>query len=91
MKHVHKGACFCGAIEIEVTGRQFCKRCGGNLMTDHPGFALTDVYPAVIPTVPFLPSVHLNYAERVLPVRDGLPKLKDFPASVGGSGEAITE
>ena len=20
MKHVHKGACFCGAIEIEVTG-----------------------------------------------------------------------
>jgi hypothetical protein len=27
----------------------------------------------------------------VLPMRDGLPKLKDFPAEFGGSGEMITE
>jgi hypothetical protein len=27
----------------------------------------------------------------VLPMRDGLPKLKDFPAEAGGSGETITE
>jgi hypothetical protein len=27
----------------------------------------------------------------VLPMRDGLPKLKDFPAEFGGSGEAIAE
>jgi hypothetical protein len=39
----------------------------------------------------FKPTVHLNYAEAVLPMRDGLPKLKDFPAEVGGSGEAISE
>jgi hypothetical protein len=24
-------------------------------------------------------------------MRDGLPKLKDFPAELGGSGEMITE
>ncbi len=36
-------------------------------------------------------GVHVNYAETVLPMRDGLPKLKDFPAEFGGSGEAIAE
>jgi len=39
----------------------------------------------------FVPGVHINYAETVLPMRDGLPKLKDFPAEFGGSGEAIAE
>jgi hypothetical protein len=29
--------------------------------------------------------------ETVLPMRDGLPKLKDFPAELGGSGVAIPE
>ena len=37
------------------------------------------------------PSVHVNYAETVLPMRDGLPKLKDFPSEFGGSGETILE
>jgi len=35
--------------------------------------------------------VHVNYAETVLPMRDGLPKLKDFPAELGGSGEHVAE
>ena len=142
MADKHKGRCFCGAVEIEVTGapaemgychcsscraysggpvnaftlwtpdqvkvtkgaeqigrfnkvgtsdRQHCKRCGGHVMTDHPTFGLVDVYAAVIPTLPFKPGVHLNYSETVLPMRDGLPKLKDFPKEVGGSGESVPE
>jgi hypothetical protein len=35
--------------------------------------------------------VHLNHAKTVLPMKDGLPKLKDFPAAAGGSGEVISE
>jgi hypothetical protein len=35
--------------------------------------------------------LHVNYAETVLPIRDGLPKLKDFPAEFGGSGETMAE
>jgi hypothetical protein len=35
--------------------------------------------------------VHVSYEQTVLPMRDGLPKLKDFPAEFGGSGEAIAE
>jgi len=27
----------------------------------------------------------------VLPMRDGLPKLRDFPAELGGSGQVIAE
>jgi hypothetical protein len=39
----------------------------------------------------FKPTVHLNYEETVLPIKDGLPKLKDFPAAIGGSGETMPE
>jgi len=136
------GACFCGAVEIEVTGapegmgychcsscrswsagpvnaftlwkpenvkvtkgadlvghfaktensdRQFCQRCGGHLMTQHPLLNLTDVFAATIPNLAFAPGVHVNYAETVLPMKDGLPKLRDFPAELGGSGVAMAE
>jgi hypothetical protein len=138
----HKGSCFCGAVEIEVTGapaamgychcascrhwsagpinaftlwppgavrvtrgdehigvynqtarsdRKWCTRCGGHLMTAHPWAELIDVYAAMIPTFKFEPTLHINYAEAVLPVRDGLPKLKDVPAAMGGSGETMAE
>lgn len=30
-----------------------------------------------------------TYAEMMLPIRDGLPKLRDFPAKFGGSGEVM--
>ena len=138
----HKGACFCGNVEIEVhgvpeamgychcsscrswsagpvnaftlwkpenvkvtkgaasvsrfmktenSGRQFCNTCGGHIMTDHPSLGLVDVYAATIPTQTFSPGVHVNYAETVLPMKDGLPKLKDFPAELGGSGVILPE
>jgi hypothetical protein len=60
-------------------------------MTNHPTIGLVDVYAATIPTLPFKPAIHVNYAETALPMRDGLPKLKDFPAELGGSGIAIPE
>ena len=60
-------------------------------MVDHPSLGLTDVHAATIPTVAFKPSVHLNYAETVLPIKDGLPKLRDFPTAAGGSGETMPE
>jgi hypothetical protein len=60
-------------------------------MTNHPPLGLVDVYAATIPTLKFSPAVHVNYAETVLPMRDGLPKLKDFPKEFGGSGEVLPE
>jgi hypothetical protein len=138
----HHGRCFCGAVEIEATGkplemgychcsscrawsgapvsaftlwkqqdvkvtkgeellggfnkagfsdRRYCAKCGGHLLVYHPGLGLTDVHAATLPTVTFEPAVHLNYAEAVLPMKDGLPKLRDFPAAAGGSGETMAE
>ena len=89
---VTRGAEFVGHFAKTITSdRKFCTQCGGHLMTDHPTFGLTDVYAATIPSVAFKPGVHVNYAEAVLPVKDGLPKLRDFPAELGGSGVAMAE
>ena len=139
---VYKGSCFCGAVQIEVTGepaavgychcascrswsagpvnaftlwspssvkatkgadqigtyhktdkshRKWCKRCGGHLFTDHPLWKLTDVYAATIPELAFKPGLHVNYQESVLRIRDGLPKMKDVPKEMGGSGETLPE
>ena len=71
--------------------RKYCSKCGGHLMTNHPTFGLVDVFTATIPTLRFAPGVHVNYAETVLPMKDGLPKLKDFPEAFGGSGEMVAE
>ena len=74
-----------------LSERTYCSKCGGLLMTSHPPIGLVDVFAATIPTLAFAPAVHVNYAETVLPMRDGLPKLKDFPAQMGGSGQAVPE
>jgi hypothetical protein len=90
--NVTQGAELLGRFaKTEFSHRRFCTKCGGHVMTDHPGMGWTDVYAAMIPALAFKPEVHLNYAEAVLPIRDGLPKLKDFPAEAGGSGEAVPE
>jgi hypothetical protein len=138
----YKGRCFCGAVELSVSGkpaamgychcsscrqwsaapvnaftlwppsavsitrgaehiasfkktensiRKWCTACGGHLLTEHPGFGLTDVYAGVLSEFPFDPMLHVNYSETVLHVRDGLPKLKDFPKELGGSGTPVPE
>jgi hypothetical protein len=142
MTTFYHGSCFCGAVEISVSGqpnamgychcrscrswsggpvngftlwspdsvvvtkggekimsycktdlshRQSCRLCGGHLMTMHPPLKMVDVFAATIPDLAFAPQVHVNYAETVLPMRDGLPKFKDFPTDFGGSGEMVPE
>jgi hypothetical protein len=142
MDRTYKGKCFCGAVELTVSGspaamgychcescrswsagpvnafslwqpdavkitrggdqvaafarnptseRTFCKACGGHLFTVHPHWKLVDVFVATIPDLDFKPMIHVNYGETVLPMKDGLPKQKDFPAEMGGSGQLVAE
>jgi hypothetical protein len=60
-------------------------------MLDHPTLGLADVRIGALRNFPFKPKVHLNYEETILPMRDELPKLKDFRAAIGGSGETLPE
>jgi hypothetical protein len=71
--------------------RKWCKSCGGHLYTEHPGMGLTDVYAAAIPDLPYRPGIHVNYQESRLRIMDGLPKMKDMPAEMGGSGISVAE
>jgi len=66
--------------------RSWCTRCGGHLFTRHPHWNLIDVYVATIPSLTFVPGVHVNYQEARLRLTDELPKFVDFPAELGGSG-----
>jgi hypothetical protein len=139
---VQKGQCFCGQVQIEVTGqpaaqgychcescrqisgapirgftvwpkesvrvtrgedqlkgysktdfsdRRHCANCGGQVLIYHPTLGMTDVHSEIIPDFRFQPGLHVNYQERTLSIRDGLPKFKDFPAGFGGSDETVPE
>jgi hypothetical protein len=138
----YKGSCFCGAVELHVTGtpnvmgychctfcrhwsaspvnaftiwspnaviitqgkdqlrwyaktpnslRKWCATCGGHVLVEHPKWGVIDVPAAMLPELRFVPAVHVNYASTVLPMRDGLPKQKDFPTEMGGTGTLLPE
>jgi hypothetical protein len=75
----------------ERSTRKWCKRCGGHVLTEHPGFGLIDVYASTIPGMAFQPALHVHYGESVLRIRDGLPKERDLPVGMGGSGVLLPE
>jgi hypothetical protein len=89
---VTKGASGIGTYhKTDKSHRKWCKACGGHLFTEHPAWGLTDIYAATIPDLPFKPGIHVHYQETVLRIRDGLPKMKDVPKEMGGSGETLPE
>ncbi len=89
---VTKGQEFLGKFKSsEMSERCYCSKCGGNVFVEHATLGLIDIPAGVLPTLAFKPTVHLNYEETVLAMKDGLPKLKDFPTAIGGSGETLPE
>jgi hypothetical protein len=89
---VTKGAEHIGTYhKTPISYRKWCTTCGGHLFSDHPTMKLVDVYAAMIPDFAFKPAVHVNYGEKVLAIKDGLPKMKDFPKEMGGSGVVLAE
>ena len=89
---VTKGADVLGRFQkTEKTIRRYCTKCGGHVMAEHPKIGLTDVFAGILPGLDFKPAIHVNYAEAVLRMKDGLPKFKDFPKDAGGSGETMAD
>jgi hypothetical protein len=88
---ITKGADSLGKFKSsEMSDRRYCTKCGGHVMIDHPTLGLADIRVS-LNNFTFKPTVHLNYEEKVLPIKDGLPKLRDFPKEIGGSGESMPE
>ncbi|MBS0151561.1 MAG: GFA family protein [Nitrospira sp.] len=71
--------------------RKWCRTCGGHILTEHPTWGVVDVYAAVIPDFPYKAGIHVNYEETRLRIQDGLPKMKDLPKEMGGSGVSLPE
>mmetsp|Transcript_24483 Transcript_24483/g.36002 ORF Transcript_24483/g.36002 Transcript_24483/m.36002 type:complete len:143 (+) Transcript_24483:68-496(+) len=140
---VNKFACFCGKVEVTVTGepiahiychctdcraskgsefssliivendnltvtkgedlvkfynkvnceRNFCTNCGTIVFLNTPDAPFKDVYPAlqISGDLKFTPTVHCHYAEKVMSVKDGLPKYAHLPAIYGGSDDMCEE
>ena len=63
----------------------------GHVFSDHLAFDLVDVYASVLEGLTFKPGAHVHYAQSILPIKDGLPKFKDFPKELGGSGKMMDE
>jgi hypothetical protein len=74
-----------------ISYRKWCAKCGGHVFTEHPTMGLVDIYTAMLPQLKFEPALHVNYQDTVLRIKDGLPKMKDMPKEMGGSGMVLAE
>ena len=71
--------------------RKTCIKCKSPVVNDHAAaMQLIDV-PGGVLNVPFAPTMHLNYSEKILAFKDGLPKFKDLPAAFHGSDEKLED
>ena len=77
--------------KTEASHRQFCTSCGSPVLVGHPKLGMTDIPAGSVVGLAYAPALHVHYGEKVLAVRDGLPKFKDFPKDFGGSGETLAE
>ena len=71
--------------------RKFCRNCGGHVLSVLAEEGLEEIYPDTLADYPFAPTFHIHYASKTLALRDGLPKFRDMPADLGGSGEMLPE
>ena len=71
--------------------RAWCKKCGGHVFHDVGPLGVVDVYASLVQGLEFKPTLHFNYESTIMPMKDGLPKFKDFPSDFGGSGETLPE
>lgn len=89
---VVKGADRLGLYKkTDASHRKFCTTCGSPVLIEHPALGAVDVPAGTIQGLTYQPTIHVHYGEKVLAVRDGLPKFKDFPKDFGGSGDTLPE
>mmetsp|Transcript_3572 Transcript_3572/g.8470 ORF Transcript_3572/g.8470 Transcript_3572/m.8470 type:complete len:155 (+) Transcript_3572:23-487(+) len=86
----------------ESSARFFCKTCGTRVIQGPKGGPFYGTFPTLYevgrsepaPALPesFAPKVHAWFSHATAPElfkNDGLPKFKDFPKEMGGTGEMM--
>lgn len=71
--------------------RKSCKTCGGAVLVEHPSLGVVDVLGSNIKGFRFEPAFHIFYGERMIDMKDGLPKFVKMPEQMGGDGETMAE
>jgi len=81
-----------GDLKTTSDGHRNCSKCLACIASTHcaktPG--LLQICGGILNSPPRLQG-HWNYGQRVLSVRDGMAKFKEFPAEFGGSGAVLGE
>lgn len=71
--------------------RKSCKSCGGAVLVEHPSLSVVDVLASNIKDMKFEPAFHIFYGERMISIKDGLPKYRKAPVAMGGDDEMMPE
>lgn len=77
------------AMVLKTTQRMRCAVCNTHLFTEVESAGMRSVNAYLLPTDEFKPQFHVQCQHAVLPVVDGLPHFKAFPAAFGGSDERV--
>lgn len=77
------------AMKVRETPRLRCPDCQTLLFSDLQAFGLRSLNGFLLPAELFKPQSHVQCEAAVMPVRDGLPHFKRFPAAMGGSDELV--
>jgi len=74
---------------LKRTPRASCSACGTRIVNEPVGRGIRGVIGYLLPKGTFKPTLHIQCQGANLPVRDGLPHVKAFPAAFGGSDETV--
>jgi hypothetical protein len=72
-----------------ITARGTCRVCGTRMFAEPPGEQIRTIIGTLLPPDTFHPTFHIQCQHARLPVRDGLPHYKAFPARFGGSDDVV--
>ena len=69
--------------------RHHCAVCGTRMLATIESFKAVGLMGNLLPKSRFAPSFHIQCADALLPVLDGLPHYERLPVEFGGSGKIL--
>ena len=67
--------------------RKRCASCGCAVLSEHPEKGFIDVFASFLDDFDHNPRSHVHYEERMIDMRDGLPKYRKLPSKEHPAGD----